>query len=86
MSDDIEGAGIALESKAIDDVRLSTDAYPNDGDGGRVILRFSGIEGLTSGKIILSPEQATQLADDLENEVGWLGHSTKTVVDAPADE
>ena len=86
MTDDIDGAGIALEAKAIDDVKIETDAYPNDGDGGRVILRFSGIEGLTSGKIILSPEQATQLADDLENEVGWLGHSTKTVVDAPADE
>jgi len=85
MTDDIHGAGIALESKAIDDVRLSTDAHPDD-DGGRVILKFSGIEGLTCGKIILSPTEATQLADDLENEVGWLGHSTKTVVDAPADE
>ena len=85
MTDDIAGAGIALESKAIDDVRLSTDAHPDD-EGGRVILRFSGIQGLTCGKIILSAEEATQLAADLEDEVGWLSHSTKTAVDAPADE
>ena len=80
----IDDAGIALEAKAIDDVKIETDAYP--GEEETITLAFRGSEGLTSGKLILSPEQAVQLADDLQSEVDWLGHSTRTVVDAPADE
>ena len=62
-------SGIALESKSAGDVRVETDSMTNQDGDHLVLVRFSQIDGLSAGKIILTPEEAEELARGIDAEI-----------------